>query len=105
MIILLFIWCCAVYGFTSILVESVIANKFRTIIRSMLAWVSLRSPLDCMLCTSVWVAIGFSYFIFSPTYVAYPELGMGLRSIFTDAMMASTIIWFLHVIEGNLSKR
>lgn len=116
----LILWALVSYGATQIIVESTLFGPFRE-------WVAERSKffgtlITCMLCGGTWVSAFTSLLIWSPSRVAfqYDVFGVDLESspfvIFTiigilqrivylwmDAMIGSTIIWFLHLIDNKLS--
>jgi len=109
MIIQIIFWVLIIYGITQIIVESKLFKPLRE-------WYNPGNPknhysnrleyyrdlylhtmMTCMLCMSVWVATFVSMHFFSPTLLIY-----GTSVIFYDAMIGSTLVWFLNVFERKV---
>ena len=118
MVFKLIIWGCISYGITQIITESTLFSPLRGLLStySLTKW--LGELISCVLCTSVWISAGLSIFVVSPSMMAWPQLSEPvycnilfmdamfdytiLRGAFLDAMLGSTIVWFMHCIEGKL---
>lgn len=104
------IWILACYGITQIIVESGLFENPR-------GWLLKKTPLigrlaNCILCASVWVGFLLSILVWSPsTFYFGDEMGnhlIGLNysktvkiilSVFVDGMIASSLVWLIHIAE------
>lgn len=120
-------WLLVSYGTTQILVESYLFMGFRESIRRRSQFFG--ELISCMLCSGTWVSALLSILIWSPSRamftmdvlpVHYTTLdggvlhyvASGLFNIieilrtgvfaYMDAMLGSTVIWFIHLIDNKL---
>lgn len=88
------------YGITNILVFGSIFFNIRLIIINNSKFFG--DLIQCMMCTSFWVGMFLSAFIFSPT-THYGFIDNPL-SLFLDACLASGAVWILHNLEEALER-
>ena len=98
-------WILVCYAITSIIVEATITKYIRILpgyvaettryypIKMIMQFI--HSLLNCFLCSSVWICGIMSIFILENT---------NFYQIVTDAMLGTTILWFMHCIEIRLVK-
>ena len=120
MVFKLIVWACIGYGITQIITESTLLAPLRTSLKQGKRMRWLGELLSCILCISVWVSAILSIFVVSPSmdtwqylnepvYISIPFTDVlvnlaTFRGAFLDAMLGSTIIWFVHLLEGKLMK-
>ena len=115
---MLLLWALGIYGITQIVAESSLTQPIRNALSKNKFTKPISKLLNCVLCTSVWVSVLASWFIYSPSVDAWSYLYKPniyqlpfttiqidykvFRILFFDGMIGSTIVWFLHIIENRL---
>lgn len=119
------LWILMIYGINQIITQSSLFKDFREFTSHKF----IKKIVNCFLCNSVWVSFLISFTIWSPSMIAFGSefthgviyttfksfweydegwlntlfpIYWGIISVicsFLDAMLASTVIWFLHLIE------
>ncbi len=88
------------YGITNIMVYSSIFYNMRLVIINNSKFFG--DLIQCMMCTSFWVGVILSAFVFSPSiifgFTTHP------LSLFIDACLASGSVWLLHTLQEYLEK-
>ena len=95
------VWVLIIYGFSSILVEAQITQFLRKLIDRLVG--EKYNIFNCILCTSVWVTILVTCFIYSPTMNLWTQLSYKtLHIIFCDVMLGSSLSYFLFLFEKKM---
>jgi hypothetical protein len=123
-ILKLILWVLIAYGITQTLVEGMIfkpVRDFFTALRSDGPGIWLRKPtfigrlLRCFMCTGAWVGFLLGLLLWSPvSEVFYPQSDAMILvmphwittclSVFFDGMLASCVVWFIHIFESKATK-
>lgn len=85
----------AIYNVTQIISQMYIFKPFREWVGTWSGF--LYKLLTCFLCTSVWVSLVATLVVWNLA----PEMNF---SIVISTMAYSCIVWFMYLVENNLSK-
>jgi hypothetical protein len=93
------------YGITQIIVET--DNFITSFLRKFSFFDRM---LSCYMCAGAWVGFIISFFIFSPSYILFADsmiftnfYALKTICVFLDMMMYSCVIWFMFLLEKNIS--
>jgi len=96
------LWILIGYGITQIIVDSTLFTRPRDWASKNLGAIGLL--FNCFLCTSVWVFAVLSIILpYSPAQWHWLSTNVWINP-FLDAMIGSTAVWFLNIIEHRLSR-